>query len=226
MKVSVVIPAYNEEKYIGKALESLNKQIVKADEIIVVDNNCQDDTAIIARKLGALVVSEEKQGMIHSRNKGFNSARYEIIARCDADVIVSKNWIKKIKENFTKKNIDALSGPIFFYDSFLKYALIIPSFIYLEILRIISKGNRYLIGSNMALKKETWNRIKKNVSLNDKMVHEDVDLSLHIIKAGGKIGYDNSLVVKSSARRIIQQPGSFFLEYPARMIKTLLINKG
>ena len=55
--------------------------------------------------------------------------------------------------------------------------------------------------------------------------NEDIDLSLNIIKAGGKIGYDSSLAVKASSRRIKNRPESFFLEYPARMVKTFLIKK-
>jgi len=225
MKISVVIPAFNEEKYIEACLKSVNDQEIKADEIIVVDNNSADKTKSIAEKMGATVVREKKQGMIHARNKGFESAKYRIIARCDADVIVPGDWIKKIKQNFENKDIDALSGPIIYHDSFLKSASIFPSHIYLESLRVISKGNRYLLGPNMAMKRSVWFKIKKFVNLDDSKVHEDLDLSLNIIKIGGKIGYDNSLAVKASSRRIKSRPESFFLEYPVRIAKTFLTNK-
>lgn len=225
MKVSVVIPAYNEEKYIGSCLKSVNDQEIKADEIIVVDNNSTDKTKSIAEKMEATVIREKKQGMISARNKGFESAKYKIITRCDADVVVPRDWIKKIKQNFENKDIDALSGPIIYHDSFLKSASILPSHIYLESLRIISKGNRYLLGPNMAIRKSIWLKVKKFVNLNDSRVHEDIDLSLNIIKVGGKIGYDNSLAVNVSSRRIKNKPKSFFLEYPIRMAKTFLINK-
>ena len=225
MKVSVVVPVYNEEEYIKSCLQNLLNQTENPDEIIVVDNNCVDRTAKIARQMGAKVVKEEKQGMIHARNKGFDTASYDIIARCDADVIVSSGWIKRIKYNFVNFEMDALSGPIVYYDSFLKSASILPSYLYLESLRAISKGNRYLLGPNMAIKKSVWLKVKKFVNLDDSKVHEDIDLSLNIIKAGGKIGYDSSLAVKASSRRIKNRPESFFLEYPARMVKTFLINK-
>ena len=54
MKVSVVIPVYNEEKYIKNCLESLMKQEEKPDEIIVVDNNCTDETINIVKKYGKI----------------------------------------------------------------------------------------------------------------------------------------------------------------------------
>ena len=225
MKVSVVIPAYNEEKYIGRCLGSIIGQSVPADEIIVVDNNSTDKTKEILERFNIKIVKEKIQGMIAARNRGFNEAKYDIIARCDADVIVPDDWIERIKKNFTKKKIDGLSGPVAYTDSPLITSSPIPSKVYLESLRILSKGNRYLVGMNMSLTKDIWNKVKNSVSLNDSEVHEDIDLSLNIVKAGGKIGYDPKLIVSSSARRIIGKPKSFFIEYPARMIKTFLLNQ-
>ncbi len=219
MKVSVVIPAYNEEKYISFLLKSLQNQQEKADEIILVDNNCNDKTIEIAKKFPVKIVREKKQGMIFARNSGFNQASYEIIARCDADTIVPKDWVKRIKDNFSSGKIDCLTGPIVFYDLFLKTDL--PAKIYRLVLKLFLKGNEVLIGPNMALTKKIWKKVAKSVCLNDKLVHEDIDLSLHILKAGGKIYFDNHLVVKASGRRIKTNPLSFFIEYPIRLIKTL-----
>ena len=60
--ISVVIPAFNEEKYLPACLEALKKQTFKNYELIVVDNNSTDKTAQIAKKFGARVVKEKKQG--------------------------------------------------------------------------------------------------------------------------------------------------------------------
>lgn len=225
MKISIIIPTFNEEKYIEKCLKSIISQTISANEIIVIDNNSTDKTKIISDKLKVNVIKERKQGMIHARNKGFNAAKHEIIARCDADCIVPKDWVEKILKNFANGGIDALSGPVVYHDSFLKSASIHPSHLYLESLRLFSKGNRYLVGPNMAITKNIWDKVKNFVNLDDSKVHEDIDLSLKIVKVGGKIGYDNTLIVKSSSRRILKRPESFFLEYPARFVKTFLINK-
>jgi len=225
MKVSVVIPAYNEEKFIGRCLGSVIGQSVKADEVIVVDNNSTDKTAEIAKRFHVKIVKEKIQGMIHARNLGFDKAKYNIIARCDADVIVPHDWIERIKKNFEKGGIDALSGPISYYDSKIVSKSTKASEIYLGSLRIFSNGKNYLVGPNMSLTREVWEKIKDKVSLRDSDVHEDIDLSLKIHKAGGTIGYDKTLVVKSSARRIVKHPESFFFEYPQRFIKTFLLNQ-
>lgn len=226
MKVSVVIPAYNEEKYIKKALVSVFNQTIKADEVLVVNNNSTDSTKEIALGFGAKVIDESVQGMIPARNRGFNEAKFDVIARIDADVEVKRDWIKTIKYNFTNKKIDALSGPIILTHPKLKLVpeSPIPGHLYLESLRLLTKGNRYLQGPHMALTKNIWLKVKDLVSMDASKVHEDLDLSLKIIKAGGVIGYDKTLTVKESARRMIEKPESFFIEYPIRIIKTFIEN--
>ena len=225
MKVSVVIPAYNEEKFIRKALKSVTNQLVDADEIIVVNNNSSDKTVEITRSFSVRIIDEKKQGMISARNTGFDNAKYDIIARIDADVQVPPDWIQRIKRNFEKKKIDALTGPLLLSDLKLVSKSILPSHIYLESLRAISKGNRYLIGPQMSLTNDIWKKVRDIVSLDDKKVHEDLDLSLKITKVGGIIGYDRKLIVKGSARRMKKHPESFFLEYPVRVVKTFIENK-
>lgn len=220
MKVSVVIPTYNEEKYIGACLESLMQQEEKADEIIVVNNNCTDRTVEIAKKFPVRLVNEKKQGMIPARNRGFDEAQYAIIARTDSDSKADVNWIKNIKNFFVlNPAYSAVSGAAY-YD-------ILPDYInaplfdrYLGTLYLVL-GYYPLVGPNMAMKKSMWNKIKTKVCLDDKMVHEDIDLSIHIDQEGGIIGYDPAIKVHTSTRRLIKDPTSFFLEYPQRVRKML-----
>ncbi|OGH07738.1 MAG: hypothetical protein A2W22_03255 [Candidatus Levybacteria bacterium RBG_16_35_11] len=216
MKVSVVIPVHNEEKYIEECLKSLLNQEEKADEIIVVDNNCTDKTIKICKKYPVKIVKEAKQGIIASRNKGFNLAGNEIIARCDADVIVPKDWIKRIKQNFKNKDLVALGGPIVYYDLPLKTTFF--SNAYSLASKKIFKSN-VLMGANMALKKTVWNDIKGSAEIKDNKVHEDVDLSVLAGKKG-EVGFDKKMIIYTSARRIKKKPHSFFVEYPIRQFRT------
>ncbi len=225
MKISVIIPAYNEEKYIGKILKSLKSQTTRADEIIVINNNCKDKTVEIAKNHGVRIIKEEKQGLTFARNRGFDAAKFEIIARCDADTEVPNDWIEKIVFNFNKQEIDVLSGPVIYYDSFLRFASVIPSCLYFEIIKGLLRGKKHLVGPNMIITKKIWIKVKKFVHLDDSKVHEDLDLSINLNKINAKIGYDHSLVVKTSSRRIIKNPYSFFLEYPLRMLKTFWVNR-
>lgn len=217
MKVSVVVPTYNEEKYIGQCLESLANQTEKPDEIIIVDNNCTDKTVEIAQKFGARIVKEKKQGMIYARNAGFDAAQYDIIARTDADTILPKNWISRIKKAFVEdSNLGALSGPT--CDSNWPEAKKIsyyPSLMVFDILSFIFK-NGCLYGPNMSLRKSVWQIVKQNVCLDGAKVHEDIDLSIHLNKLT-KIKFDHKLIVETRRTRW-KLLGT---EYPVRLLKML-----
>ena len=116
MTISIIIPAHNEERYISLCLESIMAQTVLPDEIIVVDNNCDDCTVDIASRYPVKVVHEKRRGIIVARNAGFNAAGSEIIARTDADTILAPDWISRVKERFASAQIDALVGVAGLYD--------------------------------------------------------------------------------------------------------------
>lgn len=180
MRVSVVIPAYNEEKNIGTCLDYLLNQEEKPDEIIVVDNNSKDKTAQIAKKYGARVVVEKIQGMIPARNAGFNAAKYEVIARTDADTMPPKDWILKIKKYFKDSDLGAISGPAAYFGIPAMSALSLSFTFFLFQTVGLTLGHPILFGPNMALRKSAWEKVKNDVCLKDSDVHEDVDLSIHL----------------------------------------------
>ncbi len=216
MKVSVVIPAFNEETYIGACLESLMNQREKAEEIIIIDNNSTDKTSEVAGKYPVTILKHAESGIISARNRGFDQASCEIIARTDADSRVPVDWIKKIKVDFETLDIDALTGPISYYDTPMRS----PRFS-----ELFYTGAQQLfhypimIGPNMAITKKIWKKIRNLICLNPLEVHEDIDLGIHIASEGGKIYTDRDLIVQSSGRRIVTKPQSFFIEYTQRLIK-------
>lgn len=220
MKLSVVIPTHNEADYITDCLDSLMKQNCKPDEIIIVDNNCTDQTIPLAQTYPVKIIREKKQGMIYARNTGFDTALCDVIARCDADTIVPENWVKRIKNNFKNETISALSGPIYFHNLPIIKEFRFPAVAYAKLMKTI-QDHETLLGPNMALTKEIWERVKNEVCLNDKKVHEDIDLAIHIQKYG-RIKFDPELVVWTSSRRMRNNPFSFFVEYPIRLAKTLI----
>lgn len=219
MTISVVIPAHNEEKYIAQCLDSLSNQTIKPDEIIIVNNNSHDKTVAIAKKYGAHIINEKQQGIIHARNTGFNAVHSDIIARCDADTIPARDWIEQIISDFTHHAIDAISGPIFFHDLPMMKTFNLPSRMYAQFMKKI-QGHETLLGPNMALTRVMWEKVKNEVCLDDKIVHEDIDLAMHV-KKYGTILFDPDLSVHTSARRMRQNVFSFFVEYPIRFVKTL-----
>lgn len=222
MKVTVIVPVYNEEKYISQCLKALTNQTESPDEIIVVNNNSSDQTVELVKQYNVKIVDEKQQGMSYARTRGFNEAEGDIIARCDADSIAPTNWIARIKYDFSTYKIDAVSGPIEMYD----FAVVKPfvSNLYFLFLKIFHQGHETLLGPNMAITKNVWNKIKDDVCLDNTKVHEDIDMAIHINRVGGIILRDKKLIMKTSGRRITKNPLSFFIEYPSRLINTFRVH--
>jgi len=88
--ISIIIPAYNEEKYLSATLTALHlaaKQISLPTEIIVVDNASTDRTSEVAGAYGAKVVRHEIRNISAVRNRGIEEARHNLIVAIDADCI-------------------------------------------------------------------------------------------------------------------------------------------
>lgn len=105
--ISVVIPAYNEERLIGSCLDAFVRQRTRRIfEIIVVDNASTDRTAQIARsyttRLPVRVINEPRKGRGQARRTGFDHASGDIIASTDADTIVPEDWIETIGQVFAR----------------------------------------------------------------------------------------------------------------------------
>src|SRR5690349_5713391 len=82
MEVSVIIPAYNEEKYLPETLERVAKALTFASypsEIIVVDNDSQDQTKQIAETFGAKVILEKEHNIAEVRNTGALNASGDVL---------------------------------------------------------------------------------------------------------------------------------------------------
>lgn len=105
MSISVIVPAYNEDRYLGETLNNLNrakdfllKRTGRSTEIIVVDNASTDSTSGIALSLGAKVIEEPQQNIARARNVGANEASGNLLVFIDADVIVPESLLWRINE--------------------------------------------------------------------------------------------------------------------------------
>src|SRR5216684_663458 len=105
MLISVVIPAFNEEGYIGETLASLNRakaylqdEGIQPAEIIVVDNDSDDSTANVARALGATVALETHHNVAKVRNSGAKLSNGEVLVFVDADTVVPDKLLSRIVE--------------------------------------------------------------------------------------------------------------------------------
>lgn len=205
MKISIALPAHNEEKYIKRTLKSLFNQNYKDYEIIVCLNACTDSTEKIVQELQdespvpVHIIKEKIKGVSLARNKASWAGSGEIIASADADTIYPSFWIKRIADDFKKdKKMVALYGPVYLQDGPLYIRMIgrcfYPLFLYIS--RIF--GNDNVAGMNFAFKKKIFDRVSGyNTELKSA---EDIDLAKRL-KIFGKIAYDRRLIAWTSGRR-------------------------
>ncbi len=109
--VSLIVCCYNSEKLINRPLEAILKQQTNVPcEVIIVDNNCTDNTLALVRKIYKMsgsgihlaIVEEPTPGVGHARRRGFSEAKYSYISFIDDDNIISNNWVNTIYDLFRR----------------------------------------------------------------------------------------------------------------------------
>lgn len=110
--ISIIIPAFNEEKNIARCIDSLHRQIdVRNDcEIIVVDDGSTDTTRQIARAHGARVLEQSNQGAAAARNFGVRNACGEIVLFMDGDCEADPNWVAAMIAPFSDPSVVGTGG--------------------------------------------------------------------------------------------------------------------
>src|SRR3954468_7907238 len=119
MRISLVIPAFNEEAYLGGCLDSVIESGGRFHEIIVIDNASTDGTAgVAAARPGVRVVHEPQKGLLAARQRGFLEATGDAVAYVDADTRMPKGWCEHADRIFTARpEVVGLSGPARYWDA-------------------------------------------------------------------------------------------------------------
>lgn len=204
MRISFVIPAYNEEAYIGTCLESIvSLRDSAVHQIIVVDNASTDKTAEIAGSFpGVTVVREPTKGIARARQRGLEAATGDFLAAIDADTYVTPEWLRRVKKHFDAGSLDCLVGDYFYYDlSPWKRWLKSAAERMLRLLHALSgTPGSCARGGNTVYR---ISALKAAGGFNEDIPYfgEDVDVLLRIRKIG-TIVHDPRLLAPSSARRI------------------------
>ncbi len=209
MQVSVVIPCFNDQKYLPICLDSLLHQSVAPNEIIFVDNNSTDDSQNIAisfiskfkeKKCDLLISQQSQQGLLPTRRLGFKKATCDLIATIDADTILNPQWIENAIRIMSTKKYVCASGPLQATNKNITYFLDKSRVIYL--LNDFFKSCHFLYGCNGIFLKSAYNLInglddyeKMEKVLNLKYVYDDNFLTEKFQLIGG-LGFSFKLNVQ------------------------------
>ena len=220
-RVVVVIPCRDDAAYLDACLAALGAQSHAADRVIVVDNGSADASADVARRHGAVVVSEPVIGIWPGAARGDYEAmphgdlddlamlktRFphgDIIARLDADSRPHPDWIARVVRAFVADpSLGVLTGGAEFYGGS-------PLQNYLGERWYIGGGHYWIkkwlgiplvFGSNFAMRTGVWERVREQVDRGNARIHDDLDLTIRL-RASDGVRYDPQLRMPVSARPV------------------------
>lgn len=226
---SVIIPAHNEEKYIGKCLQAVKsaaKYVGDAKtEIIVVANRCTDKTVAIARHYGAKVVINEEKCIAAIRNAGVREAKGEIIVTIDADSLMTKYSLREIKFLLESGNyVGGGTNPKF--DRMSVGIAFSSAYVAMNLIPIMMKNGGYLSGAMFWLYKRDFDVIggfdETLVSL------EDMDFAVRLKKLGDKRGQKYGTLKRSyilTSSRKFDEFGDWYLIKNRSLTKRIFSGK-
>ncbi len=200
LTLTIVIPVYNEERYIKRCLDSIASQTVKPDGVIIVDNNSSDKSLEIAKKYSFVkILHEKKQHQVFAQATGFNVAKSDILGRIDGDSVLPAMWVEKVKQSFDDDKIVAITGGADPYDVPARLVGMAIFHGYIYIAGLIA-GTRLIWGANCAIRASAWSKVR-NQALMRGDIWEDYDLAF-CLKKHGRVKYVSGLVVGVSFRAI------------------------
>jgi glycosyltransferase involved in cell wall biosynthesis len=210
MRLSFVVPAYNEEAYLPACLESILAQtgeLGDAVEIIVVNNASSDHTLQVAMGYaGVRVVDEPRKGLTFARQAGFAASTGELIANVDSDSRLTEGWVKTVLKEFAAEpKLVALSGPFIYYDMSPSQRVSVRVFYLIAYLvyavnRWVLRAGSMVQGGNFVLRRSALEQIGGfNTAIS--FYGEDTDIARRMNQVG-KVKFTFELKMFSSARRL------------------------
>jgi glycosyltransferase involved in cell wall biosynthesis len=213
MRLSFVVPAYNEEAYLPACLESIlsqTRELGDAVEIIVVNNASTDRTREVALGYpGVRVVDEPRKGLTFARQAGFAASQGELIANVDSDSRLTPGWVEAVLTTFAREpKMVALSGPFVYYDLTPQQRVSVrvfyaAAFLVYVMNRYVLRAGSMVQGGNFVLRRDALEQIGGfNTAI--AFYGEDTDIARRMNQVG-RVRFTFDLKMYSSARRLKQE---------------------
>jgi len=225
--ISIIVPTYNEEKYLKKFIDSLIlclQNINEESEILIIDGFSTDNTRSICKKLirkypNIILLDNKEKTVPYALNKGINTAKGDTIIRLDAHVEVPKDYISKLlywQKKLNADNVGAVIETIPYSNDIKSQAIAIA------MSNKFGVGNSYFrIGVNKPIMVDTvpFGCYKKEVFEKiglfdiDLTRNQDDEFNARLIQNGGKIFLIPEIKIKYYARQNLEQLAKMFYQY-------------
>lgn len=222
LDVSVIVPTWNEEKYLHKCLRSLKEQAGNRPiEVVVVDGGSTDRTAEIAEEYADKVLVERGKPVGAARNIGAKAAGGEILAFIDADTVACNGWVNEIVQTLEmNSSAVGVTGPTLPYEGSRLDELayhVATGWVQRLSLRL---GLPHVAGFNCAYRKDAfW---EAGGFDEHREISEDIMLSLKI-RHHGPILFNSDMLAYTSLRRIQNYGYPYLTTYYAINWATMLL---
>ncbi len=193
--LSVIIPTYQEEKYIARTLSRL-VNIKPSIEIVVVDGGSKDNTVNIAEKFTDKVYQIQRRGISRAKNHGAKQAGGNILVFLDADVYSPPNFVEKVLETFNNPTVVGATCHIMPTQSRLSEFAFFQ--VYNFLIKLCTKFKPHSRGEFLAVRKNDF--LKVNGFDENMPCLEDHELA-HRLSKRGKFMFIGDLTVHESMRR-------------------------
>jgi len=203
MKISVVVPSFNEADNIGACLESLNHQTLPREEyeIIVVDGGSKDATREIAGPLADVVFVQTSKKVGGARNDGAMRSGSEVLATTDADCIIPRNWLDIILRDFERHpDVVQLYGPVDPIEKTIKNHISLGLANQFARLGYYTRTLYYTLGCNTAFRRDAFMRAGMYHCID---AGDDLEIARRM-KEEGRVMFDSRMRVGFSMRRYEQ----------------------
>jgi glycosyltransferase involved in cell wall biosynthesis len=229
LRVSVLVCAHNEARYLAACLHSLLAQSRIPDDILVINNASTDATRAVAEAVpGVRVVDEPRKGLVVAREAGRLAATGDLLVYVDADCRAPITWLERVERRFlADPDLIALSGPYRFYDWDRWGRLLIRAYDYTLapatqfLVKYVLRMGTIFYGGNFAVRSHALARIGGFDTTID-FHGEDTNIGRRLF-AIGRVSLFHDCYLYTSARRYIAMgKGAVFRLYVRNFTSEIL----
>jgi glycosyltransferase involved in cell wall biosynthesis len=231
MRLSIIVPAYNEQDYLPACLEHLLAEVRRCPdpsevEILVVDNASIDATAEVARRVpGVRVIHEPNKGLTKARQAGLEAAAGELIGYVDADTRMPPGWIAQVLRTFERyPHVVCVSGPYIYYDAKHWQRAMVRLYWILLASPAYWMTRYMVVGGNFAARRSALEQIG-GFDTEIAFYGEDTNIARRL-HAAGKVKFSLRLPMRTSSRRL-QEEGMTVMagKYVANFLSEVVLKR-